>query len=315
MNAAVPSAAFFILDKIVMKILRTPESQFDNLEGYNFSPNYLSTQDGLRMHYVDEGDKSAPVVLMLHGEPSWSYLYRKMIPIFVDAGFRAVAPDLIGFGKSDKPSEKSDYTYQRHLDWLSVVFEELDLRNVTLFVQDWGGLLGLRLLEKYDHIIDNVVAANTFLSTGFVEPNEPFMAWRKFSQEAPKFDVARVIKNATVSKLSDEVLRGYNAPFPTDEYKAGARIFPSLVPVHEDEPEARNNKETWNYLAKYQKPFLTLFSDSDPIMSGLEKIFQKYIPGAKGQAHTIIQGGGHFLQEDKGEEIAHKMIEFKNKHS
>jgi len=294
-----------------MTVLRSADHYFENLEAYPFSPNYINTHDRLRMHYVDEGDKNAPAVLMLHGEPSWSYLYRKMIPTIVKAGFRAVAPDLIGFGKSDKPAAKSDYTFQKHLDWLDVIFSKLNLKNVTLFVQDWGGLLGLRLLSKHDSIIDNVVAANTFLSTGFDQPNAAFMAWRKFSQESPKFDIATVLQSATVTELSQEVLRAYNAPFQHEDYKAGARIFPSLVPISKTESEAQKNIEAWKFLMQYKKPFLTLFSDSDPIMYGLEKIFQKKIPGAHGHPHTIIKGGGHFLQEDKGQEIAKKVVVFK----
>ena len=293
-----------------MTVLRSAEHHFENLEGYSFSPNYIYTFDHLRMHYVDEGDKSAPTALMLHGEPSWSYLYRKMIPTIVSNGFRAVAPDLIGFGKSDKPAAKSDYSYQKHLDWLQSVFLQLNLKRVTLFVQDWGGLLGLRLLEKFDSRIENVVAANTILSAGSDQPNEAFMSWRKFSQESPKFDIATVIQRATVQELSDEVLRAYNAPFQHEDYKAGARIFPSLVPVLKTDPEALKNAETWKFLSKYQKPFLTLFSDSDPIMSGLEKVFQKKVPGAGGQPHEIIKNGGHFLQEDKGEQIADKVVAF-----
>lgn len=298
-----------------MNVLRTTDSRFENLEGYPFAPHYIHTHDGIRMHYIDEGDKKAPAVLMLHGEPSWSYLYRKMIAPVVRAGFRTVVPDLIGFGKSDKPSATEDYSYQKHLDWVEVIFSDLNLKNATLFVQDWGGLLGLRLLPKYNSIIDNVVAANTFLSTGFDRPNEAFMAWRKFSQESPKFDIATVIQMATVTDLSEEILRGYNAPFEQEEYKAGARIFPSLVPTLKSEEEAQKNAQIWKFLGQYKKPFLTLFSDSDPIMTGLEKIFQKKIPGAQGQPHEIIRGGGHFLQEDKGEEIAEKLIAFKKAHS
>lgn len=296
-----------------MTVLRSADHCFNNLEDFPFSPNYVRTYDHLRMHYVDEGSKNAPVVLFLHGEPSWSYLYRKMIPVIVDAGYRAVAPDLIGFGRSDKPADKADYTYQKHLDWLQTIFLQLNLKNVTLFVQDWGGLLGLRLLEKFDRIIDNVVAANTILPSGSDKPNEPFMAWRKFSQESPKFDIATVIQNGTVTELSDEVMKAYNAPFQHEDYKVGARIFPSLVPVLKSEPEALKNVESWQFLSKYNKPFLTLFSDSDPIMSGLEKIFQKKVPGANGQFHEIIKGAGHFLQEDKGEEIAEKVVSFKTK--
>jgi len=294
-----------------MEAIRTPDERFENLPGYSFSPNYLTTADGLRMHYVDEGPKdAAEVVLCLHGEPSWSYLYRTMIPVFAKAGHRVIAPDLIGFGKSDKPTEQSDYTYAKHLDWTEEILTQLDLKNITLFCQDWGGLLGLRLALMHEDRFSRIVAGNTILPTGDVKPNDAFLNWQKFSQTSPAFDIGRILQQATVNNLSDEIVAAYDAPYPDDSYKAGARIFPSLVPTSPDNPQSQNNREAWQAYTKWEKPFLTLFSDSDPIMKGMEKIFQKMIPGCQGQPHDIIKGGGHFLQEDKGEEIAEKVVAF-----
>ena len=292
-----------------MDFIRTPEERFANLPGYSFAPNYLDV-GGLRMHYVDEGSNDQEVVLMLHGEPSWSYLYRKMIPLFVAAGYRAIAPDLIGFGKSDKPTAQSDYSYQAHMDWMKSFVEQLDLRNITLVVQDWGGLLGLRMAAEDPDRFKRISASNTFLPTGDFPANEAFLQWQEFSRTSPKFDIGRVLQRATVSELSKEIVAAYDAPFPDDSYKAGARIFPSLVPTTPDDPASNANRAAWAVLGRWEKPFLTAFSDGDPITKGGERILQKLIPGAKGQAHFIIEGGGHFVQEDKGEVWAEAVIEF-----
>lgn len=300
-----------------MKFLRTPSERFNDLEGYAFKENYIGlghkNDDGqeMRMHYLDEGEgTNGKVMVLLHGEPSWSYLYRKMIPVFVENGFRVIAPDLIGFGKSDKPINQEDYTYQNHLDWVEPIFADLGLKNITLFLQDWGGLLGLRLLEKYDSIIDNVVLSNTFLPEGLRDPGAAFINWQKFALNASEFPVGNVINMGTASNLSKEVLAGYEAPFPDESYKAGARIFPAIVPIEKDNPEAIKNIATWQFLEKYEKPVLTLFGDSDPIMKNAEKVFMKRVPGTKGQPHEIIKQGGHFIQEDKGEELAEKIVQF-----
>ncbi len=292
------------------KTLTTPAERFENLPDYPFAPNYLEIGDGLKMHYVDEGNKDAEIVLLLHGEPSWSFLYRKMIPTIVEAGYRAIAPDLIGFGKSDKPIERAAYTYATHLDWLKSFIDQMEIENASLFCQDWGGLLGLRLAAENDHYFARIVAANTILPTGDIPANKAFMKWREFSQNVPEFPIGPMIDKATVTELSPEVIAAYDAPFPSEEYKAGARMFPVLVPITSDDPHTIPNRQAWQQFQKWEKPFLTLFSDSDPIMKGLEKVFQGVIPGAKGQPHTIIKGGGHFLQEDKGEEIAQLMVEF-----
>ncbi|MCE7991693.1 MAG: haloalkane dehalogenase [Roseivirga sp.] len=292
-----------------MPFVRTPDERFNNLPDYPFAPHYLDVE-GLRMHYVDEAGSTGETVLMLHGEPSWSYLYRTMIPGINAAGHRCVAPDLIGFGKSDKPTDRNDYSYQTHLNWLSDFIEQLDLTNVTLFCQDWGGLLGLKLLTDMPERFVRVVAANTFLPTGDTPANDSFNEWKQFSQHSPKFNIGKVIDMATVAPVSEEVMAAYNAPFPDESYKAGARQFPSLVPVTPDDPAAQPNREAWGILQQFDKPFLTAFSDKDPIMSGLDGIFQSMIPGAKDQAHTTIVNAGHFLQEEKGEELALVVNEF-----
>jgi haloalkane dehalogenase len=298
-----------------MKILRTPDDRFDNLPDYPYKPNYVNVPDGeggtLRIHYVDEGPSKAEPVLLMHGEPSWSYLYRKMIPIIVDAGFRAVAPDLVGFGRSDKPADRKDYTYQRHVDWMQGLLDKMDLRQLTLVCQDWGGLIGLRLVAQNPARFARVVVANTGLPTGDNPISDAFLNWRKFSQETPEFKVGEIIAMSNPSKpLAKEIIAAYDAPFPDDTYKEGARIFPSLVPITPDDPASKANREAWKVLSQFEKPFVTMFSDGDPITRGGEYIFQKLIPGAKDQPHTIINGGGHFLQENRGKEFAKAVVDF-----
>jgi len=297
-----------------MQSLRTPDTCFENLAGYPFKPNYMQIGEGgqLRLHYLDEGPRHGLPVLLLHGEPSWSYLYRKMIPGLVAAGYRVIVPDLIGFGRSDKPIERSDYTYQAHVDWMGEWFLAMDLKKVVMFCQDWGGLIGLRLLSAYSDRFAGTVAANTFLTTGDQAPSEVFLNWQNFSQTVPELPVGGIIKGATVSELSADVLAGYDAPYPDETYKAGARQFPMLVPVSPDDPSSQANRDAWKVLSKLDMPFLTAFSDKDPVSAGGEKIFQKLIPGCAGQEHVTIKDGGHFLQEDKGEELADVMIKFIN---
>ena len=290
-----------------MKILRTPEAAFEKLEGYPFTPNYVNVSDNLLMHHVDEGE--GPVALLLHGEPSWSYLYRSMIPILVEGGMRVIAPDLIGFGKSDKPSQQSDYTYAKHIEWTHDLLKQLDLQDIHLFIQDWGGLIGLRLVSAEPERFASIVAGNTMLPTGTVTPPKAFLNWQRFATTSPKFDVATVIQMATTTNLSPAIIKAYNAPFPTDEYKAGARIFPALVPTSENDPESENNKIAWGILNQWTKPFLTLFSDQDPITKGGEQVFHKLIPGTKDHPHKVVEGG-HFLQEDQGPQLASLMLQF-----
>ncbi len=292
-----------------MEILRTPDERFANLPGYNFAPRYVEV-DGLRIHYIDQGPRDAEPVLLLHGEPSWCYLYRKMIPLLAAAGYRAVAPDLVGFGRSDKPVQRDAYTYQRHVDWMRGVLETLDLRRVTLMCQDWGGLIGLRLAAEEEERFSRIVASNTFLPTGDLPPGPAFLRWQQASQHMPVFQVGRVVKNGCVSELAPEVVSAYDAPFPDDRYQAGARQFPMLVPTSPDDPAAEPNRRAWEVLRRWEKPFLTAFSDSDPITRGADRFLQAAIPGAAGQPHTTVQNAGHFLQEDKGEALAQIIIDF-----
>ncbi len=293
-----------------MEFLRTRDTQFDNLPDFSFAPHYLEV-DGLRIHYLDEGPTgAAETVLMLHGEPSWCYLYRKMIPVITAAGYRAIAPDLVGFGRSDKPLKREDYSYQKHVDWMTQLLLTLDLKDVTFVGQDWGGLIGLRLVAEQPERFARVVVANTFLPTGDIPPGEAFLRWKSFSQDVPVFPAGRIVKGGCVTELSPEVIAAYNAPFPDETYKAGARQFPTLVPISPDDPASAPNRKAWEVLVRWEKPFLTAFSDSDPITHGADVYFQNRVPGAKGQPHTTIYGAGHFLQEDKGPELAQVVVDF-----
>jgi haloalkane dehalogenase len=294
-----------------MRILRTPDDRFDGLPGYPFAPNYVDVGEGMRMHYVDEGPRDGDPVLMLHGEPSWSYLYRTMIPVITDAGLRAIAPDLIGFGRSDKPSERSDYTYARHVAWVRAFLEALDLQDVTFVGQDWGGLIGLRVVAETPDPFARVVAANTGLPTGDQNVGDAFRAWRTYSQETPEFHVGRIVSGGCATRpLDDAVIAAYDAPFPDDSFKAGARQFPVLVPASPDDPAAPANRAAWEVFSRWTKPFMTAFSDADPITRGADKHMRKVIPGARDVEHVTIAGGGHFLQEDKGPELAEAVVRF-----
>lgn len=296
-----------------MEILRTAEERFSDLAGYNFDPHYVEVNyqgANLRLHYVDEGPPEAAPVLMLHGEPSWCYLYRKMIPVITAAGHRAVAPDLAGFGRSDKPAAREDYTYQFHMDTMTAFVESLDLREITLVCQDWGGLIGLRMAAEHPNRFARIVAANTFLPTGDQKPSEGFLRWQQYSQTVENFHVGGIIKGGCVTELAPEVIEAYNAPFPDDAYKAGARQFPMLVPTTPENPASAANRKAWEVLKQWDKPFLTAFSDSDPVTRGADAYLQKLIPGAAGQPHTTITGAGHFLQEDKGGELANIVVDF-----
>lgn len=252
-------------------------------------------------------------MLLLHGEPSWSYLYRWMIPVLVDAGLRAVAIDLVGFGRSDKPARREDYTYQSHVDWTWAAIEAIGLTDITLVCQDWGGLIGLRLVGEHPERFARVMAANTSLPTGDEHPGEAFLAWQRFSQEAPQFAVGKIINGGCVSELSPEVIAAYDAPFPDETYKAGARQFPTLVPTGPDDPAAGPNRAAWDGLRRFDRPFLCAFSDSDPITRGADAPMRNLIPGAAGQPHVTIAGGGHFLQEEKGRELAAVLVDFVNR--
>ena len=311
-----------------MHALRTPDNRFTNLPDFDFAPHYADVANGegahagaaditggeadkLRVHYLDEGPADAAPVLLMHGEPSWCFLYRHMIPALVAAGHRVIAPDLVGFGRSDKPMQQSDYSYQRHVDWMhELIFDVLDLNDITLFCQDWGGLIGLRLVAAKPDRFARVVVGNTGLPNGQGEPSQAFLAWQNFSQTSPTFPIGSIINGGTSADLSAEVIAGYDAPFPDDTYTAGARIFPTLVPTSTNDPAAPANIAAWGVLSTFAKPFLCAFSDQDAITKGGDKPFRQLIPGAQGQAHTTIEGAGHFLQEDAGPQLAQVIIDF-----
>lgn len=300
-----------------MKVLRTPDERFSDLPDYPFHPHYVEvpTGDGggsLRVHFVDEGNpEAAETVLLLHGEPSWSFLYRKMIPVLRDAGFRVIAPDLVGFGRSDKPAERADYSYARHVEWMrAALFDGLGLDGVTVVGQDWGGMVGLRLVAENQERFRRVVAANTGLVTGDQNMGDAFQAWLRFSQEAPELPVGRIVAGGCAIPLADEVVAAYDAPFPDELYKSGARQFPVLVPIRPDDPASDANRRAWEVLRGFTKPFLCAFSDADPITKGADALFLAEVPGSKGQPHTTIEGGGHFLQEDRGRELAETIVDF-----
>ncbi|MCG8457161.1 MAG: haloalkane dehalogenase, partial [Holophagales bacterium] len=284
------------------KVLRTPDERFQYLPDYPFEPCYAEV-DGLRIHYVDEGPRDAAPVLMLHGEPSWSYLYRFMIPICAER-HRVIAPDLVGFGKSDKPASVSDYTYQSHMDWMrGLVVDTLDLTDITLVCQDWGSLIGLRLAAENEERFARIVVGNGFLPTGDQPFPRAFEIWRAFARFSPIFPIGRIVDKGTRRELTPEERRAYDAPFPSARYKAGARAFPLLVPTSPDNPATPANRKAWEVLERWEKPFLTTFSSGDPITRGADKYLRKRIPGAEGQNHQTLRGG-HFLQEDSGPEFA-----------
>ena len=297
-----------------MDFLRTPDDRFADLPDFAYAPHYVEVPAGdggapLRMAFIDEGPRDAPVVLMLHGEPSWSFLYRHVIRAVTAAGLRAVAPDLIGFGRSDKPVSRDAYSYAGHMAWLGAFLDATKLEAITLLCQDWGGLLGLRLVGEQPHRFARVVAANTFLPTGDQKPPEAFFAWRQFSQTAPELAIGRIVSNAVARGMTPEVIAAYDAPFPDERYKAGARQFPSLVPAVPDDPASAANRAAWLGLEQFARPFVTAFGDSDPITRGADRAMHKRIPGAQGQRHVLLEKAGHFLQEDVGPELAQVVIE------
>jgi haloalkane dehalogenase len=294
-----------------MTVLRTPEDRFDDLPGFPFEPHYFEISDPdlgpLRIHYVDEGPAHGPVVLCLHGEPTWSYLYRKMIPVLAAAGFRTVAPDLVGFGRSDKPSERSDYSYAKHVRWMKDWVVAMGLCDVTLLGQDWGGLIGLRMVAGLPERFARFSLSNTGLPTGDHPVNEAFHKWRKFSQEDPEFDTGYIVNLFGHGDLTEGEIEAYRAPFPSDEYKAGARQFPMLVPTEPDNPASAANREAWKVLMQWHKPALMCFSDADPIMAGGDKPFLKLVPGTRNQPHVTLKGR-HFIQEEDGEAWARAVV-------
>ena len=313
-----------------MKLLSTPETRFQNLSGYNFKPNYVEIPfegQKIRMHYLDEGNKSGETILLLHGQPSWSYLYRKVIPHLVKAGYRVIAPDLIGFGKSDKPSKLSDITYSRQEEWLrTAIFDVLKLRDVTLFAQDWGGLLSLRIVAFYPEYFSRVMVANTGLPVGgkdsnFTPGDHPRLliatigikVWQAVSRWLPNFPVGKMCSMLVREiKLTPDEIYAYNAPFPSAEYKSAVRAMPSLIPTDPKSEDTLRNREAWRLLGKFDKPFRTAFSDKDDATRILpvDQNFQNHVVGAKGQNHVRIMNAGHFLQEDQSERLAQELITF-----
>lgn len=298
-----------------MDALRTPDERFEDLPDFPFEPHYVEVDDGeggtLRVHHLDEGPADAAPVLLMHGEPTWSYLYRHVIPVLVEAGHRVVAPDLVGMGRSDKPTERSDHTYARQVGWMrAALLDRLDLRDITLFGQDWGSLIGLRLVALEPDRFARVAIGNGGLPTGHGPASEAFLAWQRFSQETEDFPVGRIIDGGCTTSLPPEVVAAYDAPYPDDTYKAAVRVFPSLVPTSGEDPATPDQEAAWRVLERFDRPFLLCFSDGDPITRGGDKPFLAKVPGAQGQPHTTIEGGGHFLQEDRGPELGRVLADF-----
>jgi haloalkane dehalogenase len=298
-----------------MEIYRTPDERFAGLTGFPWEPAYAEVPDGdggsLRMAYVDEGPADGPVVLLLHGEPTWSYLYRHVIDVLTADGIRAVAPDLVGFGRSDKPLQTGDHSFARHVEWVrALVFDHLDLHDVTLVGQDWGGLIGLRLVAEHPDRFARVVTANTGLPTGDHPMPELWWMFRNAVETAETLDIGRFVEAGCQRGLGDDDRAAYDAPFPDEAAKAGPRVMPTLVPTQSDDPASEANRAAWDVLGRWQKPFLTAFSDGDPITGDMAPILQALVPGAAGLEHPVLAGAGHFLQEDAGEELGRVVAGF-----
>lgn len=289
-----------------MDVLRTPDERFAGLADWPYAPRYTEVRDAegatLRVHHVDEGSADQRPILLMHGEPSWGYLYRKVIAALVARGRRAVAPDLVGFGRSDKPAQRGDYTYERHVAWMSQWLVKNDLKDIVLFCQDWGGLIGLRLVAAFPERFSAVVASNTGLPVG-AGKSDGFEAWLNFSQNVPELPIGFIVNGGTARDLSDAERAAYDAPFPDETYKEGARVFPALVPITPEHASVAENKAAWSVLEHFDKPFVTAFSDADPITRGGDAPFRTRIPGAEAVQHPTLKGG-HFIQEDSPAEIA-----------
>lgn len=295
-----------------MTVLRTPDDRFANLPDYPYPPRYDEVGEGLRLHYLDEGSPDAPVVLMMHGQPSWSYLYRRMIPPVATAGFRVLAPDLIGFGRSDKPAGQDDYSYENHVAWMLEWLDRRAVGDVVLFCQDWGGLIGLRLVAARPELFAGVIAGNTGLPEG-QGMSDAVASWIAFSQAVAELPIGGILQGASGRALTDAEVAAYDAPFPDETSKAGARRFPLLIPLTPDHASVAENKAAWRVLEGWTKPFVTCFSDADPITAGGERVFQARVPGCAGQPHRTIEGGGHFLQEDAPGELAEMIVELRGR--
>ena len=297
-----------------MKVLRTPDERFAAVPDFPYRPRYADVGapgEPVRMAFVEAGPAGGPVVVLLHGEPTWSFLHRKVVPPLAAAGLRVVAPDLVGFGRSDKPASAADHSYARHVEWTSrLLFDALDLRDVTLVGQDWGGLIGLRLVAGYPQRFARVVASNTGLPTGETRMPPVWERFRDVVAAAPSLDVARLVASGCLEPLDEAVLAAYDAPFPDESFKAGPRAMPGLVPTRPDDPGGIANRAAWRRLARFDKPLLCAFTDGDPITAGADRPLREVVPGAQGQDHVTIRGGGHFVQEDRGEELARVVASF-----
>lgn len=294
---------------VIQGALRTPEERFVHLPDFPYQPHYTEV-GGLRVAHIDEGPRNGPIVLLMHGEPTWSFLYRKMIPVLVQAGCRVLAPDLVGFGRSDKPVHRSDYSYARHVQWMTAWMRANDLRGITLFCQDWGSLIGLRLAAESPDRFDRIVLANGGLPTGTTVVPRAFKLWRAFAMYSPWFPIGRIVRSGCALGLDDAAVAAYDAPFPSRRHRMGARLFPTFVPITPDDPERASNERAWEVFKRWEKPFLTLFSNRDPVTRGGHKVWQQLVPGAQGQPHAVTRGAGHFLQEDKGPEVAAAIVAF-----
>ncbi|MER6006961.1 haloalkane dehalogenase [Nonomuraea angiospora] len=294
-----------------MRILRTPEERFAGLPGFPYEPRYAEVPDGLRMAYVEAGPADGEPVVLLHGEPSWSFLYRHVMPELAAAGLRAIAVDLVGFGRSDKPADQAEHTYARHVEWTrALLLDALGLSRVTVVGQDWGGLIGLRVAAEHPESVARIVAANTGLPTGDIPMPEVWHQFRNTVLKAPVLDIARLVQAGCRTELPEEVRAAYDAPFPDESYKAGPRVMPSLVPITPDDPAAPANRAAWQVLTTLERPFLVAFSDGDPITGGMAPILLKSISGTSGLRHPVIKGAGHFLQEDAGAELGRQIAAF-----
>ncbi len=298
-----------------MQVLRTPEDRFANLPDFPYQPRYAEVADPdggmLRMAWVEAGPPDAPPVVLLHGEPTWSYLYRSMVPPLAEAGFRVIVPDLVGFGRSDKPAGIDDHSYARHVAWLAeLLLDRLGLRNATLLGQDWGGLLGLRVVAEHPDAFDRVVAANTGMPTGDHDMPQVWWQFRRMVEQASQLDIGRTVASGCVRGLSDASRQAYDAPFPDESFKAGPRAMPLLVPTAPTDPATEANRAAWERLTRWDKPFLVAFSDSDPITGPMAPVLRKLVPGTRDREHPVLADAGHFLQEDAGEELARHVIDF-----
>src|SRR3984893_3515130 len=297
-----------------MKVLRTPEDRFADLPDFGYPPGYAEV-DGLRLADVEPGPADGEPVLLLHGEPSWSFLYRKVMPVLADAGLRVIAADLVGFGRSDKPSEVADHSFARHVEWIrGLAFDHLDLHGLTLVGQDWGGLIGLRLVAEHPARFASVVAANTGLPAGDMPMPDVWLRFREVVRTAPTLSVSRLVQSGCQTTLSPEVLAAYEAPFPDPAYDAAVRAVPELVPTSPDDPATQANRAAWRQLSAWDKPFLVAFSDRDPITGGMASVLKRAVPGAASIEHPVIEGAGHFLQEDAGEHLGAVIADFVRSH-